>query len=113
LAFNFGPLREANRTVAEVVQEALKHLPGKWEDKSYPNAVHEAKLLQLSIDKADALLGWKPAWDFQTAIAKTVCWYREANLRTEVGFIRELTLSQIAAYHSRAKNLGIPWAAGS
>ena len=30
----------------------LKHWPGRWEDKSNPNAVHEARLLMLSTAKA-------------------------------------------------------------
>ena len=33
-AFNFGPDRDANRTVAELVEEVLRHWPGRWEDKS-------------------------------------------------------------------------------
>ena len=69
-AFNFGPDHEANRTVAELVQEVLKHWPGRWEDKSDPKAVHEAELLELSIDKARALLGWSPVGIFQPRFPK-------------------------------------------
>ena len=50
--------------MAELVTEMLKHWPGRWEDRSDPNAVHEAKLLQLATDKANALLGWAPVWTF-------------------------------------------------
>ena len=57
-AFNFGPGNEANRTVAELVTELLQHWPGRWEDKSDPHAVHEASLLHLATDKANALLDW-------------------------------------------------------
>ena len=42
--FNFGPTHEANRTVAELVGEVLKHWPGQWQDGSDPRAVHEANL---------------------------------------------------------------------
>jgi CDP-glucose 4,6-dehydratase len=100
-AFNFGPNHEANRTVAELVAEVLKHWPGRWEDKSDPNAVHEAELLQLSTDKAHALLGWTPVWDFPTAIERTVHWYRNAS--------RELTVTQIAQYAAAARERGLPW----
>ena len=31
-AFNFGPQLEANRTVGELVEEALQHWPGSWQD---------------------------------------------------------------------------------
>jgi len=101
-AFNFGPTHESNRTVAELVQEILKHWPGRWEDKSDPQAVHEAGLLQLSTDKANALLGWSPVWNFPTAIEQTVRGYREMS--------RELILNQILQYAAAAKQLGLPWA---
>ncbi|MDB6024384.1 MAG: CDP-glucose 4,6-dehydratase, partial [Verrucomicrobiales bacterium] len=55
-AFNFGPTRDSNRSVEELVTEVFQHWPGRWEDKSDPKAVHEAKLLHLSTDKAHALL---------------------------------------------------------
>ena len=67
-AFNFGPAHDANRTVRELVAEVLKHWPGRWEDRSDPKAVHEASLLQLSTDKAHALLGWTPVWSFSQAV---------------------------------------------
>src|SRR5581483_7589798 len=41
-AFNFGPNLDSNRTVADLVTTVLKQWPGSWEDKSDPNAVHEA-----------------------------------------------------------------------
>ena len=76
--FNFGPTHESNRTVAELVGEILRHWPGQWQDRSDPHAVHEANLLQLSTDKAHALLGWSPVWNFPEAIEKTIGWYRRA-----------------------------------
>lgn len=103
-AFNFGPAHESNRTVAELVQEVLKHWPGRWEDKSDPNAVHEAGLLQLSTDKANALLGWSPVWSFPTAVERTVQWYREPKQK------HELTTAQIADYSAQARQQGLPWA---
>jgi len=101
-AFNFGPTHESNRTVADLVQEILKHWPGRWEDQSDPQAVHEAGLLQLSIDKAYALLGWTPVWGFSTAIEQTVQWYQNPS--------RELTVHQIAQYTAAAKQRGLLWA---
>ena len=80
-SFNFGPALASNRTVAELVQEILKHWPGKWEDKSDSNAVHEAKLLNLTTDKAHHFLGWAPAWPFASTISQTVGWYRRRTRR--------------------------------
>ena len=73
--FNFGPDPADNRTVKDLVTEILKHRKGKWVDKSDPKAVHEAGLLNLDIRKARKVLGWKPRWDFEETIEKTVKWY--------------------------------------
>ena len=107
-AFNFGPGHDANRTVAELVAEVLRHWPGRWEDRSDPKAVHEAKLLQLSTDKASALLGWAPAWTFGEGVGETMRWYRAA--RTKDFDARRLTTQQIRAYLSAARRRKLPWA---
>ncbi len=107
-AFNFGPALASNKTVAELVQEILKHWPGRWDDKSDPHAPHEAKLLNLATDKAHHLLGWSPAWPFAETIDRTVAWYRQAALpATDV---HALTLGQIKAYTESARAGGLAWA---
>ncbi len=108
-AWNFGPGRDANRTVEELVEEVLRHWPGRWEDRTRADAPHEAGRLQLAIEKADALLGWAPAWRFGEAVEATVRWYRavaegaaEAAART--------TREQLAAYTAAARRQGLAWA---
>ena len=107
-AFNFGPRLESNRTVAQLVRELLKHRSGHWEDRSDPHAPHEASLLNLSIEKAFHLLRWRPVWDFEETIARTVQWYThvEQSLDTPLA----LTRSQIAAYSDAARSAGLVWA---
>lgn len=97
-AFNFGPPLSSNKTVAELVQEVLKHWPGNWVDRSDPQAVHEATLLNLSTDKAHHILDWRPRWDFQTTIRETMCWYREATRFSDTEKFRDLTTAQIKKY---------------
>ena len=75
-AFNFGPQLEANRSVRELVEETLRHWPGRWLDLSNPAQPHEANLLNLVIDKAHHQLGWGPRWNFTTTVERTVRWYR-------------------------------------
>lgn len=75
-AFNFGPWTDSNRTVRELVEEILKHIPGKWVDRSDPASPHESHLLHLSIDKAYHLLGWRPVWGFAETVEKTVAGYQ-------------------------------------
>lgn len=107
-AFNFGPALASNRTVAELVQEILKHWPGRWEDRSDPKAVHEAKFLNLATDKAHHILHWQPTWTFEAAIAETTSWYRDAFARPAA--VLEITQRQIAAYIARSREEGIKWA---
>jgi CDP-glucose 4,6-dehydratase len=78
-AFNFGPQRESNRPVRELVNFMLSHWSGDWIDKSDPDAPHEAGLLHLQIDKAHHRLGWQPRWDYATTIERTVGWYRSVH----------------------------------
>ena len=95
-AFNFGPVPEDHRAVADVVTEVLKHMPGRWEDASDPRAPHEASRLHLATDKARDRLGWTPRWRFETAVAKTMEWYR-----TPPAEARAATRRQIEAYATR------------
>jgi CDP-glucose 4,6-dehydratase len=77
-AFNFGPEPSANRTVRELVEEVLKHWPGKWEQVAQEKHLPEAPLLSLDIAKAREVLGWSPRWDFAHTVKETVMWYRAA-----------------------------------
>jgi CDP-glucose 4,6-dehydratase len=106
-AFNFGPALASNRTVAELVQELLKHAGGEWSDASDPSAVHEASKLNLATDKAFHLLQWQPVWTFEETLARTAEWY----LGESRGLCPlELTRAQIDAYQQAAAFTGIPWA---
>jgi CDP-glucose 4,6-dehydratase len=107
-SLNFGPNPECNRSVKDLVSETLRHWPGTWLDASSTAAVHEAKLLNLSIEKACSL-GWKPVWNFDETVQKTIEWYRVAEidpLRT-----REFTGAQILAYTAHARAAGAAWTA--
>ena len=106
-AFNFGPALTSNRTVADLVQEILKHWQGSWADKSDPHAVHEAKLLNLSTDKAHHFLGWQPVWNFPRTVECSAVWYRTA--QSPGTDIRALTREQIAGYMDDAAALHLPW----
>jgi len=76
--WNFGPEEEEVLTVEEVLNIAQS----TWDiidfevDKSN-NPFHEAGLLSLNISKAKSKLGWIPKWNNQTAILKTIEWYKE------------------------------------
>lgn len=107
-AFNFGPEPDSNRPVAALVEEVLKHWPGRWEDRSDPRALHEAALLSLATDKARRLLHWKPAWDFAAVVKHTVEWYRL--VATDAALAAVHTRRQIAGYETCARHLNLAWA---
>ncbi|MCR9297007.1 MAG: CDP-glucose 4,6-dehydratase [bacterium] len=106
-AFNFGPNLTSNRTVAQVVEQVLKHTDGSWLDASDPDAPHEASKLNLSIDKAFHLLGWQPTWNFEQTIEHTVRWYTEVQQGADP---IEFTCQQIEGYQQAAAAAAQPWA---
>jgi CDP-glucose 4,6-dehydratase len=107
-AFNFGPDKDANRTVGQLVSEVLGLWPGRWDDMSRPSEMHEARILMLSIAKAKSVLHWRPAWTFETAVARTVEWYRQVDVNAAIA--EQLTLQQIAEYESAAHDARVMWA---
>jgi CDP-glucose 4,6-dehydratase len=107
-AFNFGPRREANRSVKDLVEEVLKHWPGSWVDRHEPGALHEARLLNLDTSKARRLLGWEPVWSFEQSIAATVGWYRKSGTRANA---LQLIEEQIQNYSACAREVSMAWAA--
>ncbi|WP_372776218.1 CDP-glucose 4,6-dehydratase [Mangrovibacterium sp.] len=94
-AFNFGPLISSNKTVESLVSEIIKNWgKGSWFHNS-TESVHEASLLNLTIDKAYHLLKWQPAWDYEATIANTVAWYKQNSLGWDM---MEFTKKQIDDY---------------
>lgn len=97
--FNFGPQTEATRPVRDVVKALISAWgEGSWDDRSDPGAVHEAKLLRLSIEKAWARLGWSPRWGFERTISETALWYRAWHEGASGAALDALCSEQIKQY---------------
>ncbi|MFN7874650.1 MAG: CDP-glucose 4,6-dehydratase [Pirellula sp.] len=92
-AFNFGPAPDSNRTVDALVDEVISHWSGTKEYFATHFAPHEATLLHLSTKKAESILKWKPIWNFESTIQRTVSWYKR-NLNGE-------SASEITSEHLR------------
>jgi CDP-glucose 4,6-dehydratase len=103
-AYNFGPLPEANRSVQELVESALRHWTGSWSDHSDPQSPHEAGLLHLEVSKARQQLGWQPLWDFATTVNRTVAWYHAVH---EGASALECCLVDLEAYNNSMKAIEI------
>jgi CDP-glucose 4,6-dehydratase len=101
--WNFGPDLAANRTVKDISAlfaqswggGARVLLPEHRQDW------HEARLLSLDCAETQNVLGWKPALSLDESVDWSVTWYRESAAGAGVQAMRDLTLSQIAAYEAR------------
>lgn len=105
--FNFGPHLESNRTVADLVACLLSYTGGDWVDRSNPNEPHEASKLNLAVDKAFHLLGWKPTWTFNDCIEHTAFWYMNTHKGSDP---IATTLSCINEYEKAALSQKLTWA---
>lgn len=105
--FNFGPCWDSGLSVEEVVLRVLEFWPGAYEVVAQKNAPPEAHLLRLSTEKAEALLGWHPVWDYSASIGKTLEWYR-ANEKQPAS-MRAFSERQIEDYLLAASESGMLW----
>jgi CDP-glucose 4,6-dehydratase len=75
--WNFGPESEGVATVWDVATEAIKNYGcGELKDSSNPEAVHEANLLMLNINKAKTRLGWHPRMNMVQCMELVIDWYK-------------------------------------
>ena len=75
--WNFGPSPEEVRSVLDVargIQELMGQ--GRIKIEEHNGSLHEAGLLKLNCDKANAFLGWRPRWNFENTLEKTAAWYQ-------------------------------------
>jgi CDP-glucose 4,6-dehydratase len=97
--FNFGPLEDSVVPVWEFSEELIRlYGKGMLKDISDPNALHEAKLLMLNIDKAEKVLDWKPKWNFKDTMFYTVDWYK----RYQNENVYELCVEHIKSYMEKS-----------
>lgn len=104
--WNFGPDNRSNLSVDEIITLSKK----EWDkvEVSYshnPADHHEANLLMLDCSKANKLMKWKPVWDIDATLNKTIGWYKSFYLDGKVNTDRDLT-----DYVSSAKQAEIIWA---
>lgn len=100
-AWNFGPAEHDVVSVGRVVSQACAH----WDAISVAyseqrgDEPHEANVLRLDSGKARSRLGWRPVFELDEAIDRTVAWYR--GYYTGQSSARRLLDSQIAEYQGR------------
>ncbi|MFW6257140.1 MAG: CDP-glucose 4,6-dehydratase [Prolixibacteraceae bacterium] len=104
-AFNFGPLISSNLPVQALVDEIIHNWgSGEW-TYNPEDAVHEASLLNLTIEKAYHLLDWFPVWDFKDGVKHTTEWYKQQfNGGDMVEFTNKQIVDYIKTYELRDKD---------
>lgn len=75
-SFNIGPDNSNIKTVSDLVKQVTKF----WNLNIFQNdpnkvALYEAHLLSLDNTKVKSETSWRPKWDFETTIEKTINWY--------------------------------------
>lgn len=104
--WNFGPNECGAISVLEVVQA----MHAQWERIHFSvmqnkDHLHEANYLRLDCSKSRMYLNWCGLWDTQTALYKTVEWYRRYYENDQI-----LTFFQIDEYVKKAIKDCISWA---
>ena len=105
-AWNFGPLKAESFTVGQVISMAQS----EWNritsvsDRTM-NQPHEAGRLLLNCSKAKEQLHWHPVWNTETAVRKTIRWYREFYEHQNI-----VTLADLESYCADARKAGLEWA---
>ena len=75
-AFNFS--NEIQVTVRDLVGLILKLMGSRLEPEVRNEAAHEIHQQCLRAEKARRVLGWRPLFDLESGLERTITWYQEA-----------------------------------
>jgi CDP-glucose 4,6-dehydratase len=94
-AWNFGPEDSDARSVEWIVNSLCNCIPGAaWQRETAPQP-HEAGTLKLDSAKAKQQLNWRPRWNLDTALKKTVAWHQAWKCGVDM---EAFSLAQICEY---------------
>ena len=104
-AWNFGPVEAESFTVGQVAAMARS----EWDRIAVrkvetPGQPHEAGRLLLDCTRAQKLLHWHPVWNTETAVRRTVRWYRDYYEDGRIG-----TPADLDSYCEAARKAGLEW----
>lgn len=105
-AFNFGPGRDADLSVEALVAQVHSNWPDFRVEGAPGPHPREAALLRLDSTLSHEVLGWSPVWNAETAIERTVAWYRAWY---EGGLLR--SDDDLDTFVSEAQSKSYAWAA--
>lgn len=97
-AWNFGPGEDDAVSVRALLQRLARKVPtARWRESPVPT-VHEAGYLKLDSSRARQVLGWRPRWNLEAALDKTVEWHQAWRSGVD---IQGVCLAQIQDYQSQ------------
>lgn len=100
--WNFGPENDNVMTVWDIASAIVDvYGEGELKDCSTTDAVHEANLLMLNIDKAKGRLGWCPRLNAKESIELTADWYK----RYKTEDVYDICTDEIESFSKRNKTL--------
>lgn len=106
-AWNFGPDLKDNCNISEVLDKLSQQYNSiRWHlgaDADF----HETTLLYLDSAKARSQLNWRPVWNIDVALEKTMSWYLSWMKKNEI-----ITENQLTEYVDLASKMKIVWAIG-
>lgn len=94
--WNFGPDEADARTVAWIVDTLAAGWGGNaaWRASDEPR-IHEAHILKLDCTKARVRLGWRPRWQAEDAVTRSLAWYQAWRAGADM---HRYTLDEISAF---------------
>jgi len=99
-AWNFGPEEDDARPVQWIVEYLCSQVDdAAWQCDASPQP-HEANILKLDCSKAKAQLGWRPHWNLQTALDRTLAWHQAWKQGSDMIAI---SMQQIQEYEAAAR----------
>jgi CDP-glucose 4,6-dehydratase len=88
--YNVGPDEAGCYTTGDLADLFCRYWSGaRWEwqnrdEHEKEREGHEANFLKLDCSKLKAIMKWRPRWDTETAVAKTVEWYQVWNGKGDI-----------------------------
>jgi CDP-glucose 4,6-dehydratase len=106
--WNFGPSDRSTITVRQLAESAQTVWPRvRYKIQDTLHSPHESRYLRLDSAKAQSELKWKPLWDLDKTVSRTVGWYKSFCERGEIN-----TPDDLQSFITEARSRRSEWAAG-
>ena len=103
-AWNFGPALTAALPVRELVKQMRAIWPVECRTPDAAHAPREAPALRLDSRKAQRELQWRPVWNIQQALTRTLQWYQAYHAHKPLQ-----SQADLDDYVDAAAKAGLPW----